>query len=361
MMAGVFGYTLRLVSELRVAAQHRLLGAALALLTVVFSGTIGYRYIGGGGWSWGECLYMTIITLSTVGYAETLRGMNQQPFAREFTLLLIVFGSGTLLYFVSTLTAFIVEGQFRGALRRNRMRQRIDKLEQHVVLCGVGTTGEYVVRELMASKVPFVAIDADEERLERLAEEHGPGFLYLAGDATEDHVLEEGGIGRARAVIAALHDDKDNLFVVITARSMNAQVRIVSRAVESGSIPKIERAGANAVVSPNHMGGLRLVNEVLRPHVVRLVDQLILDNGEALTIGDLEVPEGSAFDGVRLRDAGLRKMDVLVIAIRRSDGSFQFNPPADAVLEANTTLIVLARNADIASLREGVRSGRPPR
>jgi len=266
--------SLQLIGDIQAAARSQLFGAGLALFTVVVGGTLGYRYIGDGVWSWGECLYMTIITLSTVGYAETLRGMNEQPFAREFTLLLIVFGSGTLLYFISSLTAFFVEGQFRGVLRRNRMRRAIEDLQHHIVVCGVGTTGEHIVKELAAAKLPFVAVDTDEERLGRIQEEIGPGFLFVLGDATEDPVLEEAGVTRARAIIAALHEDKDNLFVVISARALNANARIVSRAAENSSLAKLERAGANAVVSPNRMGGIRLVNEVLRPHVVQLFDQL---------------------------------------------------------------------------------------
>lgn len=350
----------RLLADLRTAAQHRLFGAALALLFVVLGGTLGYRYIGDGEWSLADCLYMTIITLSTVGFQEVLPGLREHAFGREFTLMLIVFGSGSLLYFVSNLTAFIVEGQFRGALRRNRMRQAIEALADHVIVCGIGTTGEHVVRELVAAKQSFVAIEGNEERIERVFEDLGE-FPCVRGDATDDQVLEDAGIARARGVVTTLHDDKDNLFVVVTARALNARARIVSRAVEASSMAKLRRGGADAVVSPNFMGGIRLVNELIRPHVVELFDELIREGGETLRLEEVHVPAESPFAGVALRRAGLREMaDALVIAVRRADGSFLFNPPADFQIEADTTLIVLARAQDVTRLRAGMVSGELP-
>src|SRR5688500_9597831 len=196
---------------------RRLYASSLVFVAVVGLSTAGYHFLGQGRWSWLDCLYMTVITLATVGFGETLPGMDQMADARIFTMFLILFGSGTVVYFVSNLTALIVEGDLKGVLRRNRMQKRMDRLEGHVILCGGGTTGIHVVEELIATQTPFVVIDTDPERLQHVVEHMGgeDKINYVVGDATDDEVLEAAGIKRARGVVAALHDDKDNLYVTI--------------------------------------------------------------------------------------------------------------------------------------------------
>jgi voltage-gated potassium channel len=338
---------------------RRLLTAAGVLLFVLVLGATGYHQLGAGRWSWTDCFYMTVITLSTVGYGETLTGFDTVSFARPWTIGLILLGSGTLVYFVSTFTALIVEGDLGGALRRNRMRKRVEGMKDHVIVCGVGTTGIHVVAELVATETPFVAIDQNEERLVRLQEEYGDAVMhYVAGDATDDEVLRAAGIERCRGVVSALHDDKDNLFVTVTVRALNPRTRIVAKAIEPSAVDKMRRAGADSVVSTNYIGGMRLVSEMIRPQVTQFLDHMLRDRTKNLRIEEVEIPAASPLVGLALRDTALRKAtDALVIAVREPAGEIVHNPPPDLVLSAGLTLIVLARTKDVVKLREGVRDG----
>ena len=343
----------------RGALARRLYVAVLALMGFAVLGTQVYHSIGNGLWSWMDCFYMTVITLSTVGFAETLPGMQQNDMARAWTVMLIVLGSGTLLYFVSTFTAFIVEGDLLGAIKRTRMQKRIEHLENHIVVCGVGSTGHQVVEELVSTQAPFVAVDSDPVKIEKLLEElEGIDILYIVGDATDDHTLEQAGVARARGVVAALHDDKDNLFVTVTARSLNSKARIVAKTVEVSADNKLRRAGADAVVSPNRIGGMRMVSEMLRPHVVEFLDLMLRDKDKNLRFEELEIPAQSPLIGTQLKDTDIRSTtDVLVVAVRRPDDGFIYNPRPDLVLKQGMTLIVLAQTPEIIKLRKGIADG----
>ncbi|MEO0325618.1 MAG: potassium channel protein [Myxococcota bacterium] len=336
------------------SVYRRLQTAALALTGVLALGSTLYYQLGEGRWSFFDCFYMTVITLSTVGFGETLEGMNDVPEARLVTLLLIVAGSGTLLYLVSTVTAMIVEGDLQGMLRAQRMQQRIDKLEAHIVVCGVGNTGEHVVKELLEVGEPFVIIEANAQRVQLLAQDLGQELLHVVGDATDDHSLTAAGIARAKGVIAALHDDKDNLFVTISARHLNPSARIVAKAVEASTEPKLARAGADAIVSPNFMGGLRLVSEMIRPAAVQFLDRM-LRTDRSLRIEDVVIPEGSNLVGHTLADAAIRETGALVLAVQQPNGGeYIYNPQGDLRLEAGGTLIVIAPQEDLARLQHGL-------
>lgn len=345
--------------DTRDSLVRRMVIAFLFLMATVVMGTIGYHYLGQGQWSFFDCFYMAVVTLSTVGFAETLPGMNALPGARIFTVVLIVLGSGTLLYFVSTFTAFVVEGDLVGTLKRNRMQKRIDKLTDHVVVCGVGSTGIHIIEEFLATQGAFVAVDVDADRLEHLARElKGHELLHVVGDATDDHVLEQAGVHRARGVIAALHDDKDNLFVTVTARALNSKARIVAKAVEASADPKLRRAGADAVVSPNRIGGMRLVSEMVRPQVVQFLDMMLRDKQSNHRIEELLIPDTSPLVGAQLKDTDIRKAsDVNVIAMRRPNGTFLYKVGPSTHIGAGDILVVLGETAQIAKLRDGIATG----
>ncbi|MFI5308625.1 MAG: potassium channel family protein [Polyangiales bacterium] len=335
--------------------RRQLVVAFGALLAVAAIGAGGYHLLGGGRWSWGDCLYMTIITLSTVGFGEVLPDMSAVAFARAWTLALILFGSGTLLFFVSTLTAFIVEGDIQGVLRRRNMQKRIDKLQGHFIVVGVGATGIHVVGELLASKVPFVVIDQNRERLEAVAEQLGPDMLYVDGDATMDTVLEQAGIGRAKGLAATLREDKDNVFVSITARALNPSLRIVAKVTEDNAETKLRRAGADSTVSPSYIGGQRLASELVRPSVVQFLDRM---RSQDLRVEEVPIPDGSPLIGSPLRNTTIRhQTNVLVLAVRQADGSYSYSPGPDFLLEKGQTLVVLCRSEDLDQLRAGIASG----
>lgn len=339
--------------------RARLVVAFLWLFGVVVVGAVGFHTFGAGRWSWTDCFYFTVITLSTVGFGETLPGFHAHPYARAWTVGLIVLGSGTLVYFVSMLTAFIVEGDLGGALRRNRMNKQLQELKNHYIVCGAGTTGIHVIEEFVQCKMPFVAIDRDEERLLELAQRFGANtFLYIVGDAADDDALKAANVESAMGVVAALSEDKDNLFVTITVAALNPRARIVAKAVEVSARAKLMRAGAKAVVSPTQIGGLRLASEAIRPAVVEFLDLMLRDPKKNLRIEQVVVPDGSSLVGAELKDTNLRqKTKVLVIAVREADGRYEYNPEPTFLLGRGSTLVVLADTAEMAKLREGIERG----
>jgi len=338
----------------------RMYSAGVVFMLVTAIGAGGYHTIGQGKWSFGDCLYMAVITLSTVGFGETLPGMDASPWARAWTGALILLGSGTLLYFASTLTAFIVEGDLRGAIRRRSMERLVGRVKNHVIVCGVGSTGTHIVAELEQSGTPYVVVEKEQSRIERLVAERGHEVLYVLGDATEDHTLDEAGIERAQGLIAALREDRDNLFVTITARALSETVRIVAKAVEIDNTTKLMRAGANSVVAPAMIGGARMASEMVRPSVMQFLDN-ISKNVDNRRIEELLLKADSPLCGLPLMDARLREAcDALVIAVRFVDGQHEYNPGPDLVLRAGMVLIVLVHSGELGMIERYVNEGVEP-
>lgn len=341
-------------------AYGRIISAAGVLGIVLLVGATAYYAVGDGRWSWYDCFYMTIITLSTVGFAETLEGMNELPEARGVTIALIVLGSGTLLYFISSMTALIVEGDLQGILRRRSMQRAIGSLKDHIIVCGIGTTGRHIATELQAVGIPFVVIDRNRERLEELEEEFEERLLYVLGDATDDHSLELAGVESARGVISALNDDKANLFVTITARALNPTARIVAKSIEPSTEAKLRRAGADAVVAPNYIGGVRLFSEMVSPKTVAFLDRIVrFGDGISVGIEALDVPSGSALVGKRLSETNLREAGALVVAVHRVDDEYIYNPGGEYELAAGDSLLVLAESHDVKKLRNHITASAP--
>jgi len=339
----------------RRGAYGRLISAAGVLAAVVVAGAASYYAVGDGRWSWFDCFYMTIITLSTVGFAETLEGMNEISEARAVTITLIVLGSGTLLFFISSLTALIVEGDLQGILRRRSMQRAIGTLNNHVIVCGIGTTGWHIATELSAVGIPFVVVDKSRERVDELNDEFDDALLYVHGDATDDHVLELAGVERARGVIAALNDDKANLFVTISARALNPTARIVAKSIEPSTERKLRRAGADAVVAPNYIGGVRLFSEMVSPKTVAFLDRIVqFGSGISVGLEAIDIPPTSPLVGKRLAETDIREAGALVVAIHRSDGDYVYNPGGEHLLEAGDSLIVLADSQDAAAVRQSL-------
>jgi voltage-gated potassium channel len=293
--------------------------------------------------------------------------MHSTPLVRIWTMGLIVFGSGTLLYFVSTLTAFIVESDFQTSFRRNRMQKRIEKLRGHYIICGVGATGIHVVEEMLNTHHPFVVVDRDEGRLQMLTERYGPQrFLYVAGDATDDETLKDANVEAAAGIVAALTDDKDNLYITLSAyqlqrdRADRQEFRIVTKAIDPSARAKLLAAGATRVVSPTQIGGMRMASEMIRPAVVEFLDLMLRDPEKNLRIEEVAIPSDSPLVGAQLRNTAIRRhTDVLVIAVKHGGDPvrYHYNPGPDLVIEMGMTLIVLAETRDMNRLREGIESG----
>ena len=333
------------------AARRRLFFAFGLLVLVTAVGSGGYWYLSNGAWSLEDCIYMTAITITTVGYGEVL-DLESVTFSREWTLLLLTFGISANLYVVSAITSFFVESDFNNVRRFKRDRKRMKQISNHYIVCGIGRTGQHVINELLAVGEPVVAIDA---RTEKLAALRDRGVLVLHGDATEDETLSEAGILRAKGIVSALDDDKTNLFVVVSARQTNPKLRIVTKAVGPSTAAKLRRAGADAVVTPTKIGGMRLASELLRPHVVRFLDEMLRDKDAALRIEEATVGPGGDVVGMSLADANLRqRAGVLVMAVRQPDGDVVHVPPPDLLIEPGQTLISIGTREHIDELRATV-------
>lgn len=342
---------------------YRRLGRGLLLLfAVLAAGTVGYHWIGlsaGQDWSWWDCLYMTVITVASVGYTEVFP-VREIPGAEGFTVAIILVGAGAMVYASSVLVALFVEEDLRHVFRQERMRKAIGKMRDHIIVCGTGSTGITVVRELIATKRLFVVIERDAQRLARIEAEFGKDRVpYVEGDATDDDVLIRAGVERAMGLVAALPTDKDNLFVTVSARQLNPNLRIVARAVEVGSAPKLLKAGAHRVVSPNTIGGMRMVSELIRPTVVEFLDKMLRDRERNLRIEEVPVPPGSPLVGQPLRDAPIRRItQLLVIAAWEPETDrYTYNPGPDYVLTAGVVLIVLGTVDDVIKLRTFFETG----
>jgi voltage-gated potassium channel len=327
------------------------LAVALVAAVIGTGGAVLY-VLGRGLWTVGEALYMAVISVSTVGFGE-LPNIDRVRGARSVVVGTILTGLVAVAYFQSTMTALIVEGVIGEAWRSKRMKKSVDALRGHIVLAGVGSTGKHVVEELAATQTPFVAIDRDRENLERVSQEVcGGKMLYVHGDATEDHSLIEAGIERAAGVVAALTHDKDNLYVTLSARTLNARARIVAKVVEPEALPKMERAGANATVSPNIIGGRRMASELIRPEVTEFLDQMLRDKERTLRLEEVAVPHGSIYGGKALREVPIRReSNALVVAVRDASRNFFYNPGPDHCLAEGSVLVVLGDSTNVKALR----------
>lgn len=324
--------------------QRATLIRSTGLIALIFGiGVLGYSIIGGEGVSIVDAIYMTMITLTTVGYGEIV-DLEGNPSGRIFTMVLLLFGVGAFVYFFSNLTAFIVEGNFDRMLWRRKMRLAIRELDKHYVICGAGRLGSHMIRELLATERPFVVIDIDEMRVRELAEHMHVEFPIVVGDAIDEAVLEEAGIARAVGLCAATATDKDNLLITVAARSLRPDVRIVARCTDEKFVAKIRRAGANAIVATHAIGGLRLVSELVRPDAVTFLDTMLRDKDKRLRVEELPIGERS-----RARDKTIGELraqnvrDLLIIALREGGSdAWQFNPPDGARLRPGTSVVFMA-------------------
>lgn len=333
-------------------AVRRLLQSLVVLGGVMLAGGFGYFLLGRGAWTLEESIYMSVITVSTVGFAE-LPGFHHVAGTRELTTAVIILGVGSVAYFQSTLTAFLVEGTIGQSWRRNRMKNQIAGLSDHVVVAGIGSTGRHVVEELRATSIPLVAIDRNLEHLERVAAELGNDLLYLHGDATDDDVLRDAGVERARGIVTTLDDDKANLFVTLSARSMNSGARIISRVIEPETAAKMTRAGANMTVSPNMIGGKRMANELLRPEVTAFFDEMLRDRHD-LRLEEIVIDGRCIYVDRPLSDLPPRsEADVLVLAVKDAD-KFRYNPPPSLVLRAGSVVVTMGEANELENLRRAV-------
>jgi voltage-gated potassium channel len=336
---------------------RRLSVAFLAVLSTVAVGTGGYWVIGEGQWSFIDCLYQTVIGLTTAGFGEILP-LGATAWGRPFTILLLSGGLVSVGWFVTTAAAVLIEGELTGLTWRRRMDARVKKLSGHVVVCGAGSTGIHCVRELAAVGTPFVVVDGKEAVAREVSQAYG--CAAVVGDATHDEILVEAGIERASGCISALTEDKDNLFVTVSARALNPQLRIVAKAIDPRAEAKLRRAGADSVVSPNMIGGMRLVSEMVRPEVVSFLDVMLRDNDRTLRIEEVPLVPGSPLSGRRVSDLALAKHRLLLLAVKvpHADGPrLVYAPGPEHLLHGGETLIVLGEPLRVRELSVEAAAG----
>lgn len=329
-----------------------------ALLTIFVVGTVGYYVIGNGEYPLVTCAYMTVITLTTVGYGEIIPVAGNQE-AELFTIILILFGIGTFLYFVSSLTAFVIEGELIDLLWRKKLDKKINKMQEHFIVAGVGNTGSHVLHEIAASNRDCVIIDRDLEGIYRLFDETDIEVPFIEGDATDDEILIRAGIERAAGVVFSLGNDRDNLFATISARRLNPKACIVTRGEDPRSEQKFVMAGATSVIYTNVLGGMRMAAEVLRPEVTTFLDLMMVDQEHYRMVEELPVPSSSPLVGKQIRDLGLRECcDALIIAVWDQEiQEYQFNPGPEYVIPADSKLIVLTLIEDVPTIERLIKTG----
>jgi voltage-gated potassium channel len=331
--------------------KRRLYFVLVAILFVVIMGSTGYYIMFGGKPKFMDCLYMTVISLTSVGYGEVLDITGNVP-AQIFTMVLITAGMGVILYGISTLTALIIEGELSGILRKNKMEKQIQKLNDHYIVCGGGETGQHVLTELIKNKESVVLIDQNEDNIERCLQKI-EGLLFIQGDATDDQILLNAGIERAAGVIISLPSDKDNVFVTMTARMLNRKIRIISRLIHQDLEPKLRKAGADRVVTPNFIGGMRMASEMIRPTVVDFLDSMLRSSQAQLRIHQIVITSNSTAAGKSIMESGLKnKFGLLVLGSKQPAQEIEFNPPATQILTPGVTLIVMGDVDKIADAKK---------
>lgn len=326
--------------------KKSLIIAGSVLIGILCLGTIGYYGLsalspGSGAWSISDCFYMTIITLTTVGFGEVIDVANV-PGARFFTVFILVFGLGVSAYFISTLTAFLVEGELENLFWRKRMQKAINKLSNHVVLCGAGRVGHYILEELKLSGLQFVLLEQDEKKILELQEKHGE-FPAMAGDATHDADLLAVGVKSATGVISALADDKDNLCVVVACRQLNPGLHIITRCRNDDFSNKLKLIGAD-VVMPNLIGGLRMASHMVRPKAVHYLDFMLRDKKNIVRIEDVTVTESSGLAGKEISAINFKDFgNLLLLAVMEAGGrNINYNPAGSYCLQSGDTMIFQA-------------------
>jgi len=313
------------------------------VLLVVAIGIAGYMAI--EGWNFLDALYMTIITITTVGFKEV---HDLSTRGTVFTIFLIVGGVGTALYAFTAGAKFILEGEIKEIFGRKKLEKKIRNLTDHYIICGYGRMGRIIAKELQDEGVPFVVVEKDPETLEE-----NEGTLSIVGDATRDQTLREAGVDKACGLISVLPNDAENLFVVLSARGLNADILIVARAVEEGSEQKLLRAGATKVVSPYLIGGLRMAHTVLKPTVVDFIEFTTKSGNLELQMQEVLVQEGSSLIGRNLETCSIGDdTGVIIVAIKQATGETRFNPTHQSIIKAGDILIVLGEISKLKRFEE---------
>lgn len=309
--------------------------AALILFILIFIGALGFYIIGADKANWEDAIYMTLITISTVGYDEVVPLTTFG--AKIFAGVISISGLGVLTFLFTSLTVFFLEKDLDYSLRRRRMEKRIKKLRQHFIVCGFGRVGRNVAQELQKTGRHFVAIDPEQSNFEEHLDKF-PGLLYLHGDASDDDLLLGADIMDARGLFAVTGDDSRNLMIIITAKQINPRLRIVARAHEIRNVEKMRKAGADEIICPDFTGGMRMASAMIRPHVVGFLDEM-LKTEQHLRVEEVTTP--IRFQATQIGNLQLRSANYILLAVRAETG-WTFNPNDDYLLCAGDVIVAMA-------------------
>ncbi len=317
--------------------------AIYVLVGIAIVGVVGYVTI--EGWPYFDALYMTVMTLTTVGYGEV---RTLSPLGRAFTILLMVSGIGAMLYTLTTVMQYVVEGHFGEAVGRRRMKDKITKLSNHYVLCGYGRVGREIAFEFKREGIPFVVIDINQESLVRCGQD---GCLNVPGDASTDEVLNAAGIERARGLIAAVDSDAHNVYVTLSARGLRQDLFIVARGSTDDSGDKLRRAGANRVISPYSIAGRRMAMLALRPVVIDFIDTVMHSENLELLLESVEVRQNSPVLGLTIEQARERRpTSPHILAVRKHDGRMVARPDPSTTIELGDHIVLIGTQEELRSL-----------
>lgn len=322
--------------------KNRIIFSVTLLVLTISTGTAGYTLL--EGWDLFDSFYMTVITLSTVGYQET---HTLSTAGRLFTIFLVFTGLGVVAYTANYGIRFILEGEIQHVLGRRKMEKRIKAIKNHYIVCGYGRMGQIICKELKSSKKPFVVVESRE--IEFDGDENIP---FITGDATRDENLRLAGIERAKGLVSVLSTDAHNLYVVLSARGLNEKLQIVARATEEGAEQKFIRAGADRVVSPYHIGGLRIAHSIIKPSIVDFLEFATRSGNIELQMEEIPLLETSRLPRTSIIDAGIGKdLGVIIVAIKR-EGNMIFNPTGKTIMNVGDILIALGEATKLKKLEE---------
>ena len=319
------------------------------LLMVLGTGTIGYWYIGHGQYSVLDGLFMTFITIATIGYTEVI-DVSHNPGGQIFTMLIALFGIGVLAYIATSFTAFIVEGELTQSFRRRRMERTAQQLKSHYIVCGRGAVGSNVIAELRATGRSYVVIDSEEVPSKARDE------ISILGAASDDETLITAGIKNASGLFAVVGDDNLNMVISLSARALNPALRIVTRCSDKENMDKVMRAGADAAVSPTYIGGLRMASEMLRPHAVSFLDTMLRDLKNNIRVEELPITTELA--GKTIASIGLKNFSNILLLAIQNGNEWVYNPPQDYALKQGDVLVYMATPGERAGL-EGLIQNTP--
>ncbi|MGC8907382.1 MAG: potassium channel family protein [Desulfomonilaceae bacterium] len=322
---------------------QKLIRLAVSVFLILVIGTVGYHII--EGWPFLDGLYMTVITITTIGFGE-VHPLSQE--GRIFTLLLIASGLGIVGHTIVAASRWLIEGEVEKVITRRRSMKAIEKIKNHYVVCGYGRMGSFVCHQFRMRGIPFVVVENNPEVQDKITQ---AGFFLSPGNATEEDVLLAAKIKTAKGLVSVLDSDASNVYVVLTARELNPQLEIIARAGEEDAEKKLLRAGANRVISPYHIGGMRMVMSILKPHVMSFLEVAMDYSQLNVELEEVKVAADSVYCGKQLMETDIRKdLNLIIIAIKKSDGQMVFNPGPHTRIECHDVLIAMGEKRSLELL-----------